>query len=95
MGCYQTIKETDEIEAEENSEIQINLNQPPNQLQNQSTALRSKKRKLSRFNKVTPSSDNEPEPYWKKKETVLQISFSNNKVCPSVSYLKYSNIETL
>ena len=28
--CYQTIKETDEIEMEENSEIHLNLNQPPN-----------------------------------------------------------------
>ena len=70
--CYQTVKETDEIETEEKSEIQLNLNQPPNQLQNQSTIPKSKKRKLSRFNKVTPSPDNEPEPYWKKKETVLQ-----------------------
>ena len=79
MGCYQTIKETDEIEAEENSEIQRNLNQPPNQLQNQSTALRSKKRKLSRFNKVTPSPDNEPEPYWKKKKLSFKLVFLTTK----------------
>ena len=30
--CYQTIKETDEIETEKSSEIHLNLNQPPNQL---------------------------------------------------------------
>ena len=45
--CYQTIKETDEIETEGSSEIHLNLNQPPNQLQHQSTAPKSKKRKLS------------------------------------------------
>ena len=56
--CYQTIKETDEIETEESSEIHLNLNQPPNQLQHQSTATKSKKRKLSRFSKVTLSPDN-------------------------------------
>ena len=30
--CYQTIKETDETETEESSEIHVNLNQPPNRL---------------------------------------------------------------
>ena len=43
--CYQTIKETDEIEAEKSLEIYLNFNQPPNQLQQQSTASKSKKRK--------------------------------------------------
>ena len=53
--CHQTIKETNEIETEESSEIHLNLNQPPDQLQHQSTAPKSKKRKLSRFSKATPS----------------------------------------
>ena len=77
------------IEAEESSEIHLNLNQPPNQLQQQSTAPQSKKRKLSRFSKVTPSPDNELESYWEKKKLCFKFCFSNNKVCPSVSYLKY------
>ena len=93
--CYQTIKETDEIETEESSEIHLNLNQLPNQLHHQSAAPQSEKRKLSRFSKVTPSPDNELEPYWKKTKLSFKFSFSNNKVCPSVSYLKSSNIDTL
>ena len=80
--CHQAIKETNEIETEESSEIHLNLNQPPNQLQHQSTAPKSKKRKLSRFSKATPS------PIGKKKKLSFKFSFSNNKVCPSVSYLK-------
>ena len=36
--CYQAINETDEIEKEKSSEIHLNLNQPPNQLQHQPTA---------------------------------------------------------
>ena len=56
--CYQAFKETDEIETEESSEIHLNLNQPPNQLQHQSTTTKSKKRKLSRVSKVTLSPDN-------------------------------------
>ena len=44
MGCYQTIKETDEIGKEESLKIHLNLNQPPNQLQHQSTTLKSNKR---------------------------------------------------
>ena len=40
--CYQAIKETNEIETEESSEIHLNLNQPPNQLQHQSAAPKSK-----------------------------------------------------
>ena len=63
--CYQTIKETDEIETEESSEIHLNLNQLPNQLHHQSAAPQPEKRKLPRFSKVTPSPDNELEPYWK------------------------------
>ena len=40
--------------------------------------------------------DNELEPYWKKKKLSIKFSFSSkNKVCPSVSYLKFSNIDTL
>ena len=54
--CHQAIKETNETETEESSEIHLNLNQPPNQLQHQSTAPKSKKRKLSRFSKATLSS---------------------------------------
>ena len=80
--CHQAIKETNEIETEESSEIHLNLNHPPNQLQHQSTAPKSKKRKLSRFSKATPS------PIGKKKKLSFKFSFSNNKVCPSVSYLK-------
>ena len=72
--CYlSTFKETDEIEMGESSEIHLNLNEPPNQLQHQSTTPNSKKRKLSRFSKVTPSPNKELEPYWKKKETLLPI----------------------
>ena len=63
--CYQTIKETDEIETEESSEIHLNLNQLPNQLHHLSAAPQPEKRKLSRFSKVTQSPDNELEPYWK------------------------------
>ena len=70
--CYQTIKETDEIKTEESSEIYLNLNQPPNQLQHQSTVPKSKKRKLSKFSKVTSSPDNKLEPY-REKNTLLQI----------------------
>ena len=57
----QTNKEKDEIETEESSEIHLNLNQPPSQLQYQSTPPKSKKRKLSRFSKITLSPDNELE----------------------------------
>ena len=77
--CYQTIKETDEIKTEENSEIHINLNQPHNQLQHQSTAPKSKKRKLSRFSKGTPSPDNELEPYWKKRNCPSNLVFLTTK----------------
>ena len=93
--CYETIKETDEIETEESSEIHLNLNQPHNQLQHQSTAPKSKKRKLTRFSKATPSPDNELETYLKNKKLSFKFSFSNNEVCPSVSYLKYSSIYSL
>ena len=55
--CYQTIKEIDELKVEENSEIHLNLNQLPNQLQHQSTAPKPKKAKLSRLSKVTASQD--------------------------------------
>ena len=45
---------------------------------------------------VTPSPDNGLEPYWEKKKLSIIFSFSSkSKVCPSVSYLKYSNIDTL
>ena len=76
---YQTIKITDEIETEESSEIQLNLNQPPNQLQHQSTAPKSKKRKLSRFSKVTRSQDNELEPYWEKRNSPPNLVFLTTK----------------
>ena len=91
--CYQAFKETDEIETEESSEIHLNLNQAPNQLQHQSTAPQSKKRKLSKLSKVTPSPDDLN--LLEKKKLSFKFSFSINKVCPSVSYLKYSNIDTL
>ena len=79
--CYQTIKETDEIETEESSEIHLNLNQAPNQLQHQSTAPQSKNRKLSKLSKVTPSPDNELEPYWKKRNSPSSLVFlSTNSV---------------
>ena len=45
---------------------------------------------------VTPSPDNGLEPYWEKKKLSITFSFSSkSKVYPSVSYLKYSNIDTL
>ena len=71
--CHQTIKETNEIETEESSEIHLNLNQPPNQLQHQSTAPKSKKRKLSRFSKATPS------PIGKKKNSPSNLVFLTTK----------------
>ena len=77
--CYQTIKEADEIKTEESSEIHLNLNQPPNQLQHQSTAPKSKKRKLSRFNKVTSSSDNELNPTVKKGNFPSNLIFLKTK----------------
>ena len=73
----------------------ISLNQPPNQLQHQSTALKSKKEKLSRFSKVTLYPDNELEPNLKKRKLSFKFSFSNIKVCPSESYPTYSNIDIL
>ena len=72
--CYQAIKETNEIETEESSEIHLNLNQPPNQLQHQSAAPKSKKRKLSRFSKVTLSPDNE-----KKRNSPSNLVFLTTK----------------
>ena len=83
---------TDEIETEESLKLHLNLNQPPNQLQHQSTVPKSKKRELSRFSKVTSSPDNELEPFWKKRKLSLHFNFSNNEFCPLVSYPTYSNI---
>ena len=81
MGCYQTIKETDGIGKEESLKIHLNLNQPPNQLQHQSTTLKSKKkRKLSRFREVTPSPDNGLEPYWKKGNFPCNLIFLTKSV---------------
>ena len=71
--CHQAIKETNEIETEESSEIHLNLNQPPNQLQHQSTAPKSKKRKLSRFSKATPS------PIGKKRNSPSNLFFLTTK----------------
>ena len=71
--CHQAIKETNEIETEESSEIHLNLNQPPNQLQHQSTAPKSKKRKLSRFSKATPS------PIGKKRNSPSNLVFLTTK----------------
>ena len=76
---YQTIKITHEIETEESSEIQLNLNEPPNQLQHLSTAPKSKKRKLSRFSKVTRSQDNELEPYREKSNSPPNLVFLTTK----------------
>ena len=71
--CHQAIKETNETETEESSEIHLNLNQPPNQLQHQSTAPKSKKRKLSRFSKATPS------PIGKKRNSPSNLVFLTTK----------------
>ena len=84
--CYQTIKEIDEVKVEENSEIHLNLNQPPNQLQHQSTVPKPKKGKLSRFSKVTASQYKKLESCSKKRKFFFKFSFPNNKACPSASY---------
>ena len=85
--CYQTIKETDEIETEESSEIHLLLNQPPNrQLQSQKRENYQDSVKLHSSQILNPIG---------KKNSPSNLVFSNNKVCPSVSYLNYSNIDTL
>ena len=61
-------------------------------------ALKSmtRSKKVLTLTNVTVSPDNELEPYWRKKRLSIKFSFSSkNKVCQSVSYLKYSNIDTL
>ena len=76
----------------ESSEIHLNLNEPPNQLQHQSTTPNSKKRKLSRFSKVTPSPNKELEPYWKKKRNPpSNLAFLTTK---SVHQYYVLNIQT-
>ena len=87
--CYQTIKETDETETEESSEIHVNLNQPPNRLlqsqkrENYQDSVKLHSPKLRNLNPIG------------KKNSPSNLVFSSNKVRPSVSYLNYSNIDTL